>query len=295
MGQIKKLIITIDIDNDFVKVPLEDSLSLQWDGLLTGLPVILECINHLAKNLNHQIAISIFCRADWQIEELMGSISWVFKATQKILDQKKYDYLKIALEWHPHLYQKSADGKWTLAFDKEIQKQQLIDVFRKLKKENIDFVCSRIGECYFSQTILETLIELQIPIDSSAFSGRNIGHTDWSDAPHGPYCPNADNFTQSGNAPLIMVPFSMIPIKAPYEEKVALRYLNLIFDPKYTQEGIQKYSQNTFVTILHPYEILTLAHEHKHQLFGNIDSVEKNLKLLLKQSPIESILLRNLK
>jgi hypothetical protein len=288
----KKLIITLDVDNDFIREPLEKEQSLQWDGLKVGMPEILLAIDGLALRLNTQIAVTIFCRADWQIEAVMGEVSWVFKKTQDVLKSLDLKNIQIGLEWHPHLYEKQ-NGKWALSVNKYAQEKQLLDIYAKLNNAGFDVKCSRIGECFFSPTILKTLNAIGIIFDSTAFSGRDIGHTNWTNTPTYPYKPSLEDFTTHGDSKLFEIPFTMIPIKAPYDHIKTLRYLNLIFDTFFTKEGIKNHHGPAIVTILHPYEILTLGNENTHQLFGNISSITENIKLIYQHQPIQSILLRD--
>lgn len=293
MGKIKKLIITLDIDNDFLTVPLENTKSLHWNGLSMGLINVLDIFNEFAKANNITLFLTIFCRADWQIEEIMGNVGWVFMKTKNTIGQKIYNYLSIDLQWHPHLYQK-INGNWSLAHDELIQKEQLVDVYKKLNIGGIKINCSRIGECFFNNNILNTLSDLQIKCDSSSFSGRNIGHTNWENAPRHPYHPDSNNFTKLGSLSLLQVPFAMIPIHAPYDIKPTLRYFNLIYSTDYVALGIKNFTEEVIVTILHPYEILTLGNPKTHKLFGTNQTIFKNLELIFSLFNIESIFLKDL-
>ncbi|MBC7427487.1 MAG: hypothetical protein H7336_02675 [Bacteriovorax sp.] len=293
MGKIKSLVITIDIDNDFISTPLESPDTLFWTGLTIGLPKILEIFNSTAKANDSVLAITIFCRADWQIEKIMGQAEWVFLETNKIISSGKYQHLNIDLQWHPHLYEEN-DGKWFQSHDNSIQRNQLIDIHNKLINAGIDVKCTRIGECFFNNNILETLVELKIKFDSTAFPGRDIGHTNWKPSPTHPYHPDLSNFTSEGNQKILEVPFSMLSIHAPYERAPNLRYLNLIFSPEYTTSGIKDYSENFIVTILHPYEILTLNQPNTHKLFGPENSISENVNLITSHLKTKSILVKDI-
>lgn len=275
-----------------MRIPLEGKKSLQWDGLAIALPQILYAIDALAVNLNTRISVTIFCRADWQIEEVMGEASWVFKKTQNVLKRLALRNVQIGLEWHPHLYEKK-NGKWELALNEDAQEKQLLDIYAKLIKAGFDVKCSRIGECFFSSTILKTLNAIGIIFDSTAFSGRDIGHTNWLNASPYPYSPALENFTAHGGSKVFEIPFTMIPIKAPYEKDETLRYFNLIFDTSFISEGIKNHDGPAIVTILHPYEILTLDRKNTHQLFGSFNTIIENIKLIYQLYPIQSILLRD--
>lgn len=291
MGKVKKLIVTIDIDNDFTSVPLEDPHALKWEGITLGLPLALEEFNRCAISLGTNMAITLFCRADWQIENLMGDVAWVFKKTQQVLSQYTYSHLRIDLQWHPHLYENS-NGTWQLPLSLNAIGPQIKDVHEKLTLEGFEVTCSRIGECFFNNDVMDALTELSISSDSTAFPGRNLGHTDWSLSPREPYHPSSEDFRLKGNSSLKEVPFSMIPVSAPYEDGERLKYFNLIFATKYTKKGIADTLGDTIVTILHPYEILTIGRADTHQLFGQLSSISENIKLIYNLHAVESILLK---
>ena len=156
----KKLIITLDVDNDFIREPLEKEQSLQWDGLKVGMPEILLAIDGLALRLNTQIAVTIFCRADWQIEAVMGEVSWVFKKTQDVLKSLDLKNIQIGLEWHPHLYEKQ-NGKWALSVNKYAQEKQLLDIYAKLNNAGFDVKCSRMQSALFS-TLQHSQAEISV-------------------------------------------------------------------------------------------------------------------------------------
>ncbi|GEM_PF-6517140 len=294
MGNIKKIILTIDIDNDFTTVPLENSNTLEWDGLTKGLPIALSEFNRFAVKKNIVLSITIFCRADWQVEKLMGDAAWVFDKTTEVLSSNSYKNLKIDLQWHPHLYE-NRNNQWKLASSGNSQLLQLEDIFNKLRISGHHITCSRIGECFFNDEILKKLIDLNLKVDSTAFPGRHLGHTDWSLAPREAYFPSPNNFYEKvEKSPILEVPFTMIPIAAPYETEIKDRYLNLIFDPKYVTEELKSAEDHFFVTILHPFEILTLDRQDKHQLFGPVTSIFENLETIFSHQGISSIFLKDI-
>ena len=293
MVKIKKLAITLDLDNDFLSVPLESSAQLTWKGLTEALPLVLREFNTFAHQSGSQLKVTLFCRADWQIKSLMGKTSWVFDKARFILNSMALPHLAIDLQWHPHLYHEFSEGKWEQLTNEELIAAQLKETFSDLKKSGITPLCTRIGECFFSRQVLKTLTELGISVDSTSFPTRNLGHTDWSLSPRSPFHPDLSNFCLPGAAPLLQAPFSMLSIHAPYESSEKNRYFNLIFDTKFTKPGIKEISENVIVTILHPFEILTLD-DNKHQLFGTLASIRKNLELVYRTHLPKSIFLKEL-
>lgn len=293
MGKIKKLILTIDIDNDFTNVPLEGTQELKWDGLTRGLPLILSRLDRVALSHKKTLCVTVFCRADWQVEREMGDITWVFKKTSSVLSSSSYENLTIDIQWHPHLYELK-ENEWTLPTSKGLAAEQLEDTYKKIQAAGFKVECSRIGECFFNKEILNSLISLGIRIDSTAFPKRDLGHTNWEDAPFETYNHPLECFASEERGPLVEAPFAMIPIKAPYEDVKRLRYLNLVYSTKFTELPIKELYLEHIVTIIHPYEVLTLDDPNKHQLFGSMESITRNLELILEKPGIRSILLKEI-
>jgi hypothetical protein len=295
---IKQLILTIDIDNDFIDIPRESNQSLMWKGLEQGLPLLLQAMEKAAIEVKQVLNITVFCRADWQIKAVMGCSDWVFKQTIKQIKSLNLQHVHIDYQWHPHLYSLT-DNQWKFTLKESEQCQQLIEVYNDLKSSGYDIQCSRIGECFFSNTILKTLIDLNISIDSTALPGRDMGYVNWNNAPTIPFYPNkeeyssADSNTANSNF-IIEVPFSMIDIFAPYDTSSRERYLNTVYHNKFTKQGINSYNEKVITTIAHPFEVLPLEHQKKHQLLGDEQSVFENIINIFQSHQVKSIFLKDI-
>jgi hypothetical protein len=290
--RIKKLILSIDIDNDFISTP-RNVKELSWNGLNYGLPLLLKSIDNLAIELKKIFKITIFCRADWQIKTMMGSSTWVFEKTREVIDKPNLQGTLIDYQWHPHLYTFKNDI-WSFTLDSTEQCQQLEETYSDLFSAGLNISCSRIGECFFSDTILCTLEQLNIAVDSTALPGRDLGYVDWTSAQRSIFYPQVSVEGTITKSTLLEVPFSMISILAPYDEIARERYLNIIYQNKYVSKAIKNYSGEYIVTIAHPYEILPLLGNEKHQLLGDEQSAVKNIQQIINSHDPQSLFLKEL-
>lgn len=289
---IKQLILTVDIDNDFVDVPRESNQMLTWQGLHKGLPLLLKAMEKAASEIKQDLNVTIFCRADWQIKSVMGSSDWVFKQTINLVNTLNLQHVLVDYQWHPHLYSLK-ENQWIFTLNEQEQKQQLTEIYTDLKQSGFHLQCSRIGECFSSNTILNTLINLGITIDSTALPGRNLDYVNWTNSPQVPFSPSEFNYNLAGKSHMIEVPFSMIDILAPYEKSARMRYLNTVYQNRFTQNGINTYNEKVITTIAHPFEVLPLENQNKHQLLGDEQSVFKNIKNIYQAHQIQSIFLKD--
>jgi hypothetical protein len=291
-AKIKKLILSIDIDNDFTSIPRETD-RLSWDGLYTGLPQLLLAIEDVALKCKQILKVTLFCRADWQIKAVMGNSAWVFTQTRQVVDALNLKATKIDYQWHPHLYSLENDN-WSFTLNEEDQCQQLEEIYFDLIQSGLKISCSRIGECLFSPAILHTLEKLNISIDSTALPGRDLGYVDWTWAQQTVFHPSLTGEGTITEAKLLEVPFSMIPILAPYDDVSRERYLNVVYQSQYVTEGIKSYQGEYIVTIAHPYELLDILGDEKHQLLGDRESVVKNVQQILNLHAPKSLFLKEL-
>ncbi|MCP4322236.1 MAG: hypothetical protein GY787_10385 [Alteromonadales bacterium] len=290
--KIKKLILSIDIDNDFTSTPREVE-SLCWKGLYQGLPQLLLAIEHVAITCNQILKVTLFCRADWQIRAVMGDSAWVFNETRQVVDALSLTAVQVDYQWHPHLYS-FENGTWSFTLNEQEQCQQLAEIHSELMLSGLDIACSRIGECFFSQAVLQILQRLDILIDSTALPGRDLGYVDWTWAKETAFYPNVITDNMTTEAKLLEVPFSMVPILAPYENVIKSRYLNVVYQSQYVSAGIKNYQGQYIVTIAHPYELLEVLEGNKHQLLGDSQSVVNNVKHIISSHAPESLFLKEL-
>lgn len=281
-----KLAFTIDIDNDFLSTPLEKVTSLEWRGIHEALPIVMKYLDSAMEEIGKVLKITIFNRADWQVKEIMGSATWVFDQVERTLSTK-FKNLEINYEWHPHLYVKK-DGKWMQCLSENEQREQLIEIHNDLKMKDINISVSRIGECYFNNTIMETLIELGVKCDASPLPGRILENTDWENAPRVPYKPSKKSFSEPGDLSLLMVPFTMREVLAPYDNDIPrLRYFNVFYKDKFFTKKLNEENFNEIVTILHPFELYNNA----HKLLGGLEALKRNVENIFLLNKIESVFL----
>lgn len=237
------------------------------------------------------LKLTVFCRADWQIKAIMRDSAWVFKQTKAQIERLSLNNLQIDYQWHPHLYSLQ-DNHWRFSLNEQEQALQLNEIYNDLAAQGYPIDCVRIGECFFSNSILKTLLSLGIKIDSSALPGRDLGYVDWRTVNQTPYSPNPLDYKKVGQCALLEVPFSMINILAPYEDTARQRYLNTVYQHQYTQQGIKAYPEHYITTIAHPFEVLKQA--NKHQLLGDQHSVFDNITAIYQSHQVQSIFLKDI-
>ena len=280
--------LTIDIDNDFLFSPL-DTQELSFDGLYYGLPSFIDVLEKIAEECKKTLFVTVFCRADEQVNSAFGSYSYVFEEADALLSNLKLKNVKYELQWHPHVYRKNGEGVWVQELEGKRVIKQLNSAYAELYKNGFEIQCLRVGECFFCLEILTFMQEKKIYIDSTALPGRDLGHTNWVNSPSSPYYISENDFLKPGTSSLLEVPFTMIDILAPYDEHSKKRYLNLIYNINHLDliDAIKSITHIT--TIIHPYELVLYSRDsNHHQLWGGEVAVAKNLKTLLSIPNIAS-------
>jgi hypothetical protein len=276
-----KLCLTIDCDSDFVRNPREKD-AITWNGAKHGLPRLMSTLMQWCEHAGIRLSVVLFVRSDDQVAYCLGRHAELFARIFRNAKQEKWDIdSEIEWAWHPHLYEFQTSGFWELSLADEKQREQLVRTYAALSNEGWHPAVSRIGECLFSEQILNTLVELGIQVDSTALPGRINAGTDWANAPSDPYFPDRNDFKSFGDSAILEVPFSMVPIRAPCENLSRLRYINLVNNIQFQRDGLigLSMSRKTIVVIVHAYEYLALCEgwPDRHPLWGGARSLIENL------------------
>jgi hypothetical protein len=103
---------------------------------------------------------------------------------------------------------------------------------------------------------------------------------DWQPTPQEPYFPSADDYRIPGRPTrkILEVPMTMIRTRAPYDQDVVKRYLNLSYRSEILAPELRRVieEQDLLVTILHPSELLNNTPAHPLLSF-RMDTVMENL------------------
>ena len=274
--------ITADVDNDGVALENERS-RLSWRSLEL-LPKLAEIIR------KHHFPATWFVRADPQLNDLYGSTNFLLK--QREFLWRNCTDRGDEIGWHPHLYALRPDGTYEPERDDERLVISLRRAHSDLASGGHTFTSVRIGEAMGSNAVMRTLAELGLQIDSSAIPGRrrddNARRFDWSTSPNSPYWPSKADYRVPGSPalPILEVPMTAVPVKAPYDPKPLLRYANLAYRPAIFAAALETwFDQNTIAEtiltlIFHPDELMPGSGNHPLYAFTP-DALEANIQTLL--------------
>ena len=268
-----RIALTFDVDNDFCQNPREAD-GLAWTGLHLGTAKILDALSELSDELQTSIPSTWFLRIDDQIAAECGHALWCLEEfSSRYIDSGTYP--AIDLQWHAHLYQKRS-GTWELEHEPSGQVDQLNRNYQFIRESGVAMSVSRIGESLGTDAISRALIALGIRADASAMPGRAIdGRFDWRNVSFTPYK------MPSG---LWQLPFSMLPVLAPYDEVPLSRYLNLGFLHSCMKAPLADLVTNrdVLIAIAHPFEVLPAA---QHPLWGGtVANTMANLRVLISRA-----------
>lgn len=282
-----KIAVTFDLDHDLSTVtqsPEESRNRLEWRGLDIGIGLIEEELRVFKDSFNGQIKFTWFVRADNQLEHIYGSPYYLFDYLDRTITCLEDAGDEIA--WHPHIY-KLHKGTWFLNKDTWSQRENLIRTYELISKKR-KFYSVRLGETYCTNTIMETLAELGLKVDSSALPGRkrvdDLKTFDWCGTPQLPYYPSVKDYRIPALpcTKILEVPISMLNIKTNYDERALARYLNIAFHTDLIEPSLEDLIQHAtyIVTISHPSEFMP---DYKNGLLsGSIISGKSNLQLILE-------------
>ena len=220
-----------------------------------------------------------FIRLDKHIEALFGCCDYFFR--RYVPEFNKIRQNNHELGWHPHCYLKK-NTKWQQNIDVPSILTELSSCAPFAKSNNLKTV--RMGWGFHSNEIMRFFADKGFLVDSSAIPRPRYqweeSFKDWTITPDYPYYPSIYDYRVPGkpSTPILEVPISVIPIKAPYDTGVVRRYINLAYYPNILHDPLEKWiKENSYlVTITHPYEIKSI--NRKHGLLAyNIDAFEKNL------------------
>lgn len=294
-SEIFKIALTIDVDSDFFDSSLSRNKKgeLQWNGIETGIPLLVEMFKKYRDSFGNPVKITWFVRVDNQIKEIYKNAAYLLIKYRRLWEtfEKRGD----EIGWHPHLYRKS-EGKWIQETRPTYIKQDLQESYKAMTESGFSPICSRIGEAFQSNEIMVELFKLGIRIDSTAMPGRvridEQRNIDWKGTPSSPYYPSATDYRIHGKENdrigILEVPMSMIETRTEYDKKSLERYVDLSFRNHIMKDGLEAHirDNNHLVSILHPSTILHI-YDINHPLVSyNIAEVEKNLNTIISNCNI---------
>jgi len=281
------LLFTIDVDNDGVEN--DERTALTWASI-EYIPQIKEFF------VDFNLPLTWFVRADNQLKEVYGSAAHLLLQHQELWSQLERSGDELG--WHPHLYEWCANSQKYLAdTDENRCARKLIEIRSELQANGFDHLSVRIGEGFQGNTMMRTLSELGLKVDSTAIPGRvrddHSRRFDWGPTPNRPYCPSARDYRvpdDGDSLNILEVPMTTMPIKTSYDPDFRIRYINPAYHHEHFKAGLdhsfhqffRTTEAETFMTlILHSDEISLERRVHPLYSFS-LNEVSKNISYLLE-------------
>ncbi len=286
-----EIILTIDIDADVfdesLKANADQGQQPTWKGAEAGIPLLSNLFKKYSGSDNKPCVATWFIRADDQVGHYYEDRAYVYTKFQKDWNSLAQNGHELA--WHPHLY-KQEKGVWTQETNPEALTIQMTASLEALKNKGLTITSSRIGEAYFSNSILQSLAALGILCDSTALPGRErkdeSRSIDWLITPTLPYYPYVQDYRVPGTPQvnILEVPFSMIEVLADYDTVPLKRYIDLSFWHHTLKDGLEQAIENNSILncIVHPSSIIPELAAKSHGLLSySLKEVKKNIDFII--------------
>lgn len=283
------IVMTFDAEDDYFDTSICGPVrsTHAWKGIEEGIPIIDRMLSNIRDSSGGRAHATWFVRCDDQIMSDTGDRAYLLRKYRDCW--RHHQDLGDEIGFHPHLYTQS-DGKWTQATDDAAVEEQLRASFKAMEDVGFSAKVSRIGECYSSNTVMQTLDSLHLVCDSTALPGRMrqdaMRHFDWSITSNAPYRPSASDYRVSGSDSLrlLEVPMTAVRTLASYDKAPVMRYVDLSFYSHVLEKGLSQTiaSLRALVTVNHPSTILPDMIDKPHGLLSfSSDEFESNLKMIV--------------
>jgi hypothetical protein len=188
------------------------------------------------------------------------------------------------LAWHPHCYARQ-NGGWVPNPDGESVASELCryaPLARALGARTV-----RMGWAFHTNATLRVLADAGFLVDSSAIPRPvypwDRGLKDWSSSPRAAYFPSVADYRIPGSPslPILELPMSVGPVRAPYDDGEVVRYLN----PAYRPEALSPLLSGWFdasddaVLVTHAHELFPRQSGHS-LIASSADAFEENVVAL---------------
>ena len=294
------LFFTVDVDNDGAQN--DERTELSWTSI--------DRIPHL-KDLfeSFNLHLTWFIRADNQLQDIYGTAAHILLEHERLLSELERSGDEIG--WHPHINEWCEQSRRYVADrDEHRCAQKLVKTRAELEAKGFKHSSVRIGEAFHGNTMMKTLDELGLEVDSTAIPGRirsDESRTfDWGPTPNKPFHPSVRDYRvpdESDHLDILEVPMTTMLVKASYDLDFLTRYIN----PSYHHENFKAGLDRSFHTlcpategesfmtlILHSDEISFEGRAHPLYSFS-LDAVRKNIAYLLEKIEAKGIERRSLR
>lgn len=221
-----------------------------------------------------EIPLSLFVRADQQVEDGFGDIGFVHSMLQEVATPNVRSF------WHFHSYDDGRPWRDVAGLCRDVRRfhPRARELFGGNK-------AVRIGSGQGGGLLMATLQELGYEIDSSALPGLlrqdEHRHYDWLTTPQHPYFPSKDDYRSPGASPLsiLELPLTTIPFKASYDLHPKLRQLNPCYRPEIFQAAVDDHSFEDVVIVSFHVEEMVSGYRDDLFLYG-LNNFRRNFDYL---------------
>jgi hypothetical protein len=284
------LIATVDVDNDGIALKNERN-HLSWQGV-ERLPDIKRVFESIGA------PVTWFVRADNQLREVYDSAAYLYQTYGHLWRDLANTGDEIA--WHPHLYEWEAHScKYVVDTDEMRCAFKLREIHAELKAQELALQSVRVGEAFHGNALMHSFCELGLRVDSSAIPGRRRTDEartfDWLPTPNEPYFPSQLDYRipgeKSEQLPILEVPLTTMPVRAPYDSAPLRRYINLTYHHHLFRDAFSAHLENIdgakgkaiFITmILHPEEVCNGSGKSPALYSYSLKEVVRNLTFILE-------------
>ncbi len=293
------VLITVDVcDGSFDQGERKQRFHALMELMPAIRDMLLQVIGDRSGNV---LPVTWFVRADMHVKEITGNAMGLFHGWRDFWDDVRSRGGEAA--WHPHLY-KPHGRKWVPIRDPRRLKSAADRIWHEIAGEQWKPLTSRMGESVGSSELMSFLDSIEIIADASALPGRRrddgLRWFDWEGTPDRPYHPARVDYRRpskataggdrvEGEKPLgiLEIPFTMAPIRAPYDRTDALknlrRYIDLSYDSDILRKGIAGIFRVTdyVVVVLHPMQTVGKEVPEGGLVVGGLDTVSRNLGTII--------------
>ncbi len=271
--EILKICVTFDVD--FTDYLIEGKSDVEeFESIIPSLLSLLE--------KERGFKATWFIRLDSQMEALYGQPDYIFHRYRQELHHLSLTGHEIG--WHPHFYVKG-EGDWR----QSVRTEEILDELIRYAPMALSYGTKsvRMGWGFHTNETMRLLADLCFLIDSSAMPRPKYpweeAKKDWTLTPVVPYFPSEKDYRVPGkpNLPILEIPMSVAPVKAPYDIEQVIRYINLAYHPDLLRGPLEYWlrEHSHLITITHPYELLSKGESHGLLAF-NLKAFERNLEMI---------------
>lgn len=257
--------LTIDLDPDGQNEVVRDRSTLNFRSLEL---LMSEVGGGRPEISGEPLRFNWFIRADRQIEQSFGKVDGLVRQYRAFWDRALLSGDELC--WHPHLYKK-ANGDFVLIDNEADCLNELRYLWNEIEPCGHPFATFRCGEARMTAAMFGLVEAFGFLQESTAIPGYfsdSFGQN-WLRAKNRPYFPGTDRITDEGPARrMLEMPMNSWYLRASYDAKPKLRYLNFSVHHEYFSESLSRLPESFFseenildipvlTAVSHPEEIVS--------------------------------------